>query len=82
MDLTTLSSLGIVSVLVSLLVQFLKTKFGGGATTVLILIALSIIASGLYLFFKDHLNYWEALLSILVGANAVYSFLLQWFEKP
>jgi len=27
-------------------------------------------------------GYWNAVSQVLIGANVIYNFLIQWFEKP
>lgn len=81
MDLTMLSSLAVVGVLVSLLVQWLKQRFGGGSKTIAILVGLSVVAGFVGLLFKNHPNWLAISGTVLVSANAFYSFVVQWFEK-
>jgi len=81
MDFTILGTLTIVSAAVSLLVQAIKKHLGGG-WTIGALIVISLVVGGLYVFFQSHSNYWATVLQVLLGANAVYNFVIQWFEKP
>lgn len=78
MEITTLL---VVTTLVSLIVQALKWKFGGGAWTQFILILISLAGGGAYLFFQTHAEYWKTVSEIILGANAIYTFIIQYFEK-
>jgi hypothetical protein len=81
----TISSLAIVSVVVSALVQWLKQTWGGNNKALIILASLSVIF-GIAYFFASKQLWWPTLLadigSILAIANAIYVVFVQWFETP
>ena len=82
MTLTDVASLGIVATAVSMLVQYLKVKFGtSGYKTNAILIGLSILVGIVYFFLQSHVNWLEAAASVLVVANAIYSFFIKPLEN-
>lgn len=81
MDITNLGQLAIVGITLSLLVQWLKNKFDS-VHTQYIVVALSILAGIAYFFLRAHSNLLVNCLSILAAADLVYSYLLQYLEKP
>ena len=82
MNITDVASLGIVATAVSMLVQFLKVKFGtSGYKTNGILLGLSVLVGVAYFFLQSHVNWLEAGASVLVVANAIYSFLIKPLES-
>lgn len=71
----------IIGVAVSMLVQWLKNKYGTDSNkTLIIVLGLSIITGSVYYFIKDT-NYYQTILSILAMAGAFYTYILQRFEK-
>lgn len=82
MDVTVLSSLAIVGVAVSLLVQWLKQTFGSGIKSQFIAVGLSIFGGLVYFFFRNHTSLWQNCLTVLASADLVYSYILQYIEKP
>lgn len=77
---TDFATLLIVGAAVSLLVQWLKSSFGTSSwKTLSIVIAVSLAASGAYVFFANS-PYWETFVKVLVGAGAVYTYIIQRFE--
>lgn len=71
----------IIGVAVSMLVQWLKTKYGTDSNkTLLVVFGLSIVTGTVYYFIKDT-NYYQTILSILAMAGAFYTYILQRFEK-
>lgn len=78
----TIGALALAGTLVSLLVQFLKARYGGGSMTMLILVIISIVLGTAYYFIASHAHLLETIISIAISANAVYNFVIQWFEKP
>lgn len=80
MDITTVSSLAIIGVVVTALVQFLKDKFGGGNETKLIVLALSIVGGTAYYFLKSHTELLMNILSVLAIADMVYTYVWKYFE--
>jgi uncharacterized membrane-anchored protein YitT (DUF2179 family) len=71
----------IIGVAVSMLVQWLKTKYGTDSNkTLLVVLGLSIVTGTVYYFIKDT-NYYQTILSILAMAGAFYTYILQRFEK-
>lgn len=77
-----LISMVIVGAVVSLVVQTIK-KYAGTSEyeTLASVIAVSVIAGIVYVFFKDSV-WWQNFLEILVAAGAVYTYIIQRFEKP
>jgi hypothetical protein len=77
---TSIDDLLIVGVLVSLLVQYLKSTLGTREYVTLgIVAALSILGAGLYVTVKDT-RFWPTLLEVLKWAGAIYSFIILRFE--
>lgn len=81
MDNSAFLTIGIVGTAITLLTQYLKTKFGGGPKTLAILAGLSIIGGTIYFFLQSHVAIWQAVLAILASATLVYNFALQFLEK-
>jgi predicted membrane protein len=74
-------SLALVGAAVSVLVQFIKNSVGTSrAFTVTVVIVLSLIAGTVYTFFRNT-AIWEAGLQVLLYANAVYGFIISYFES-
>lgn len=71
----------VVGVAVSLLVQYLKSHFGGGAKTLGILVGLSVVAGVVGLFVQNHPQFLAMASTVLVSANAFYTFVIQFVEK-
>lgn len=82
MDLQTFAQLAIVGTVVSLLVSFIRAlaKGNGGLARVLVVVV-SLIGGAVYYFFKDT-SYWQSFLSVLGLANAAYTILVQFLDKP
>ena len=65
---------------VSLLVQYLKTKFGTSEyKTLAVLVVVSLIAASLYTYLVVA-GYWATFANILVLAGAFYTFILARFK--
>jgi len=75
-------TLSIVAVSVSLLVQWLKQYTTGGWKSQAILVAISLVGGGVYLYFQAHQDYWLQVVKVLAGADVVYSFIISKFETP
>lgn len=70
----------IVGVIVSLLVQLLKNKYGTKSpATLAIVLAASIIAAWGYTYLQS-VGLWEVFLPILTTAGAFYTFIIARFE--
>jgi hypothetical protein len=71
----------IIGVIVSSIVQFLKTKFETDSPiTLLIVVGLSVVGAFFYdLFLKTGI--WESIVPVLVYAGAFYTFIIRRFEK-
>lgn len=70
----------ILGVAASLLVQFLKTKFGTSSwETIAIVLGVSLVAAALYTSLVDS-GMWETVAHVFVVAGAFYSFVIQRFE--
>jgi hypothetical protein len=68
-------------VIVSLLVKYLKEKFGtDGKTTALLLIGISIASAGAYVLLVS-IGYWETLAQILIVAGAFHNFIIRSFAQ-
>lgn len=81
--LADLTQLMITGAIVSLLVQFIKSSskyFPGGAR--MLTIVFSIAAGVIYWFVKDNAAFLTAVAVIAVFANAVYGFVISYFEPP
>jgi len=77
MDITSYIVIGAV---VSVIVQFLKNKFGTESQwTLLIVAGLSVVAGTIYFLLKDT-SYWQSIISVLVYAGAIYTYILKRFE--
>ena len=76
-----LSSLAIIGIIVSLLSQWVKQYLDTLKTQVLV-VGLAIVAGIIYFFLQTHTNIIVNILAILATADTVYSYLLQYFEKP
>lgn len=76
-------ALPIVGAIVSLVVQFIKNsntqRFTKGEN-VAVVIALSVVAGGLYWIARDK-AWWEATLQVLLYANGVYGVLIKPFHQ-
>ena len=71
----------IIGVVVSVVVQFIKSKtFNSPNETMLIVLTLSVLSGIAYYFAKDNAQLIEAVVSILGFAGAVYTFIIQKFE--
>lgn len=66
-------------VIISGLVQWLKSKYKTGEyLTLLILAGVALFGAGLYTWLS-HAGYWEAVYQLLVTAGAFYAFILKRF---
>ena len=73
--------LPIVAAVVSTVVQVIKNSVGTSRTwTIITVVALSIAAGFLYSSFRDT-AVWQTALQITVYANAVYGFVISYFEE-
>lgn len=67
-------------IVVSLLVQYIKSLPGfGGIKTLGLLLAISLVASGIYTGLQ-YTGLWDSVAQILITAGAFYAFILQRFE--
>jgi tryptophan-rich sensory protein len=66
---------------VSVFVQWVKQKSSNQVETLLILLAVSLGAAGIYAALVA-VGYWATVASILVYAGAFYAFVIQRFEQP
>lgn len=82
MEPNQLASLAIISAFISVLVQVIKSSVGPitGYKTQLVLFVLSLLIGAAY-FFWSKTNFWQDFVGIVIGANAIYSFIIQYFEK-
>jgi hypothetical protein len=65
---------------VSLLVQYVKTRFGtSGYATLAIVLGASLLAAVIYNG-AVYYGYWDVLLKVLVSAGAFYAFVIARFE--
>lgn len=72
--------IAIVGVVASLLVQWLKNKFGTGSYTTLgILAAMSLLGAAVYTYLVAA-GYWESVLAVLMTASTFYSLIIARFE--
>lgn len=70
-----------IGIVVSLLIQWLKTKYGtSNWKTLAILLTVSIVAALIYTYFS-YLGVWESVAAILTTAGAFYAFIIQRFEQ-
>lgn len=70
-----------IGVLVSLLIQWFKTRFGTtGWKTMLALALVSLLSAIVYTYFS-YLGIWEVVAKVLMTAGAFYTFVLQRFES-
>ncbi len=69
-------SIMIVGTIVSILVQWLKSKTWGNLTKKVFAVALSIAAAGFYIFFKDS-AFWPTFIAILASASLAYTFIVK-----
>jgi len=66
---------------VSLIVQYIKTKYpSNAAMTMALVLALSVATAGLFHLIVG-LGMWEGVKDILITAGAFYAFVLRQFEK-
>ncbi len=75
-------SFAIVTVAIAALTQWLKQYTLGGWRSQVLLVGVSLVGGGVYLFFQGHINYWLEVVKFVAAANLVYSFLIQYFETP
>jgi len=75
---------GVVSAAVSLLVQWLKNFKSDRPSwfSQAILIGVSLVGGGVYLYFQAHQDYWLQVVKVLAGADVIYSFVISKFEPP
>lgn len=72
--------IAIVGVAVSLLVQWLKKQFGTNEyMTLVVVLAISLIAAGVYTYLIAA-GYWESVLAVLLTAGSFYTFILARFK--
>ncbi len=72
--------LPIVGAVVSLLVQFIKSSARTSRTqTIALVVAFSVLSAGVY-WFVNETAVWEIALKVLLYANAVYGFIISYFE--
>lgn len=71
---------GVVVLAVSVLMQWLKQYANTTLKKQLILLGLSLVGGGVYLFFQSHTNYWLVVVKVVAGADVIYSFLIQYLE--
>jgi len=70
-----------IGIIVSLLVQWLKGKYGTSSWKTLgILLGVSVIAAGIYTYLS-YAGLWEITAQVLVTAGAFYTFVIARFEK-
>jgi hypothetical protein len=65
---------------VSLLVQWIKQKTTNALETLLVLLAISLTAAGLY-YALVAVGYWETVGNVLIVAGTFYAFVIQRFES-
>ena len=71
----------IIGVVVSVVVQFIKSKTISSSNEVMLIVLTLSVLSGIgYYFIKDNAGLIEAIVSILGFAGAVYTFIIQKFE--
>lgn len=71
-----LGSIVLVAAAVSLVQQWLKSKSWGSLGKKLFAVLLSLVAAGIYIYFKDT-AFWATFLSILASASAIYAFFVK-----
>lgn len=72
--------LAFASIVVSLIVQWLKKVFGTSRlTTITIVVILSLVGGAMYYFLTDY-GLWEQAVKIMVGAGAFYAFIIKSLE--
>lgn len=70
----------IIGAVVSILVQWLKNKFGTDSFwTIGIVAVLSLAAAGIYTFLVA-VGYWQEVVAIFITAGAFYTYIIQRFE--
>lgn len=70
-----------IGAVVSLIVQYLKTKFGTDSYKTLgVLFIISLIASAMYNYLVA-IGYWQTVAGILITAGAFYTFVIARFES-
>ena len=75
------ASFVVIGAIVSLVVQFLKTKYGTQSNmTIAMVIAISVVVGAAYTLLKDT-SVWQTIISILGFAGAVYTYILKRFEE-
>jgi hypothetical protein len=73
--------LPIVGAVVSVLVQFIKSSAGTSRPqTIALVVAFSVLSAGAY-WFVNETAVWEVALQVLLYANAVYGFIISYFEE-
>lgn len=70
----------LIGAVVSVLMQFIKSKFGGEYVKLAILIILCLGAAGIYTALTLT-GYWQTVATVLTNAGAFYAFVIQRFEK-
>ena len=77
MDITDFIGIAVVGSALSLLIGYIKNKFGtDSASTKALVIVLAIVVGGLY-FFLRATNWWQTILGILAASQAFYAFFLK-----
>lgn len=75
-----IASFIVIGAVVSVIVQFLKNRFGTeSAITLTIVMALSVVSGAIYYFLKET-TLWQPILQILAFAGAIYTYILKRFE--
>lgn len=71
----------VIGAIVSLIVQFLKTRYGTQSNmTLAMVVVISIVVGASYTLLKDT-PVWQTIISILGFAGAVYTYILKRFEE-
>lgn len=77
MDVNDLLGIGIVGVILSLVIQWLKGVFGTDTlATKAITVALSLVIAGLFVWVRETV-YWTTVLAVLGVASTFYAFFLK-----
>lgn len=75
------TSLAILGTLTTLLVQWLKNKFGTSELGTLTIVALLSLVLGGVVYFISGTSFMETFWGILVIAGAIYTYIIERFEK-
>ena len=71
-----------IGIAVSLLVQFIKTRWETSSLGTLVTVALVSVGSGTLYYYLGKTSYWETILQIAAYAGAVYTYIIRRFETP